>query len=102
MVTNRQRRVRPPNSPGQLVVSSWRRRKIIPWQQVAMIAVVTGFRGGGEMTLFTDRNKQLFKIASSIEDYDDLVSSVKDNTRRADVHLRERDRYGKWSESLNK
>jgi hypothetical protein len=88
-------------SPSQMVVSSWGRRKYISWEEVAIIGVVVGFRGGGEMTLFNRDRKLIFKIASSIEDFDDLVWAVKNNTRHHRVLIRERDRYGKWSESIN-
>lgn len=85
----------------QLIVSSWGRRKYIAWEEVAIISVVTGFRGGGEMTLFDASKNSIFKIARSIEDFDDLVGSIKDNTRRPGVVIRERDAHGKWSQSKN-
>jgi hypothetical protein len=87
-------------SSAQLAVSRWGRRKLIPWEQVAAITLVTGFRGGGEMTLFDQKGTPIFKIAKSIEDYDDLVWAVKNNSRHG-VPIRERDQYGKWSESIN-
>lgn len=88
-------------SSAQLIVSSWGRRKSIRWEEVAIISAVVGFRGGGEMTLFNRDRKLIFKIANSIEDFDDLVWTVKNNTRHHRVLIRERDRYGKWSESIN-
>jgi hypothetical protein len=85
----------------QLIVSSWGHRKFIRWDEVAIISAVVGFRGGREMTLFNKDKKLIFKIAGSIEDFDDLVWTVKNNTRHRRVLIRERDRYGKWAESIN-
>jgi len=47
------------------------------------------------MQLYGQANKLIFKIANSIQDYDDLVWSVKNNARGKSVVVRERDRYGK-------
>jgi len=88
-------------SNSQVVVSSWGRRRTIPWESVASIRLITGRQGLGEMRLFDQSQRQLLKVGSSIQDYEDLVWSVKDNTRRAGVVIRERDRKGNWSESPN-
>lgn len=85
-----------------IIVRSWGRRRQIRYDEIATISIVKGWRGGGEMQLYGPANKRLFKVANSIQDYDDLVWSVKNNTRGASVVVRERDRYGKWSESPNR
>lgn len=88
-------------SKSQIVVSSWGRRRAIPWDTVASIRLITGRQGLGEMRLFDQSKGLLLKVGSSIQDYEDLVWSVKDNTRRAGVVVRERDGKGNWSESPN-
>jgi hypothetical protein len=85
-----------------IAVRSWGRRRLIRYDEIVAISIFTGWRGGGEMQLYGQANRRLFKIANSIEDYDDLVWSVKNNTRSMSVVIRERDRYGKWSEARNR
>jgi hypothetical protein len=85
-----------------IVVHSWGRRRLIRYEEITVISILAGWRGGGEMQLYGRANKLLFKIANSIQDYDDLVWSVKNNARGNSVVLRERDRYGKWSENINR
>lgn len=85
----------------QLVISNWWRQKAIPWQAIASICLITGRKGLGNMRLFDESKTLLLTIGSSIQDYDDLVWSVKENTRRTGVVVRERDSNGKWSESPN-
>jgi hypothetical protein len=83
-------------------VRSWGRRRLIRYDEIAAISILTGWRGGGEMQLYGQANKLLFKIANSIQDYDGLVWSVRNNARGKSVVVRERDRYGKWSETTNR
>jgi hypothetical protein len=85
-----------------IAVRSWGRRRLIRYDEIAAISITTGWRGGGEMQLYGQANKLIFKIANSIQDYDDLVWSAKNNARGRGVVVRERDRYGKWSETINR
>jgi hypothetical protein len=89
-------------SDSLLVVRSWGRLRVIQYNEIVAVSILNGWRGGGEMRLYGSSNKLLFKIANSIQDYDDLVWSVKNNIHRDNVVIRERDRYGKWSESSNR
>jgi hypothetical protein len=89
-------------SDSLITVRSWGRRRLIRYDEIATVSILEGWRGGGEMRLYNQANMLLFKVANSIQDYDDLVGSVKNNTRRGSVVVRERDRYGKWSESINR
>lgn len=86
----------------RMIVSTWGRRRTIPWDWIASIRLVTGRQGLGEMRLFDQSQKLLLRVGSSIQDYEDLVWSVKNNTRRTGVVIRERDGKGNWSESPNR
>jgi hypothetical protein len=86
----------------RIIASSWGRRRTILWDSIASIRLVTGRQGLGEMRLFNQSNKLLLRVGSSIQDYEDLVWSVKVNTRRSGVVIHERDRNGIWSESANR
>lgn len=80
---------------------SWGRQRLISYDEIAVIVTVKGWGGGGDTRLYDQQNRLRLKITSSIQDYDDLIWSIKNHTRRSNVIVRERDSLGKWSESVN-
>jgi hypothetical protein len=77
------------------------RVKTVPFSEVRRVLVIHGARSGTALRLAGRSDEKLLKIGSSLEDFDSLVWLVKKNAHKRGIAVRERDRAGKWSESVN-
>jgi hypothetical protein len=83
-----------------LTVRSFIGIRSVRFADVRTVCCIAGRRGGAELRLLGSGDRQLFKIGSTIQDFDELVTLIRNNSQMRGVRLRECDRSGRWSESV--
>jgi hypothetical protein len=78
-------------------IRDWWRRQTIRFADIHRIVVVWGYRGSGYLELFSDSDRRLCRLESTLQDFPDLVAVVEMRCTKG-TPVRSRDRDGKWSE----
>jgi hypothetical protein len=73
-----------------------RRSYDIALRDVSRFVLVQGGRGGQELSLYDFKDKRLLFAASTLQDFDGLVATIKSKLSHHAVRYEYRDRLGKW------
>ncbi len=84
-----------------IVIGGLWRKRTVHFHDIRKVNITEGARGSMQLTLLADRDQTILKVYSTIQDFMGLVELLKMRTRNNGVMLRERDKWGEWSERIN-
>lgn len=73
----------------------------VKFSEICKFDLVDGGRGGQELKLFDSAGTILFTSSSSVNNFDELVISIRRRLHNQPVVFRHRDSLGNWTESSN-
>jgi hypothetical protein len=88
--------------PNALIWGSIFYQKTLVLESIKRYAFIEGGRGGQILELRNTKNKIVFRVADSVQDFATLAADIRKQLRREGVVFARRDMWGKWSEESSR
>ena len=82
-----------------LIVKKLHTKREVLFAEIRVIVIRRSIKGGAQLILHGEADRRLFTVGRTIQDFDSLLWLVRNRASAPGVVVRERDKWGKWSES---
>jgi hypothetical protein len=72
-------------------------RRRIQLGSVRRFAMIQGGEGVRFLELYDANNRRLFRVADTVQDFDDMAASIREQLPKHEIAYEARDKWGKWT-----